>query len=386
LGQFAFAEPAQITQAREDIEALQALLDDLDEQLSVAVEDYNYAVASLQETQAAAERTRLLLTQAESDLAVANAQLSDRLVEIYKEGQLGALETLLGVSSFSQLVNRLDWLQRMSGQDAKLVDDVESYRDEKTIRSEELAQQLEEEQALMVQAEAARETVEERLAANEIALADRKDELAQLIREEEERQARLAEEARKAAEEAARKAAEEAARKAAEEAERKAAEEAAARTTTTVKKTTTTTEKKTTTTEAEGTDTTTATTTIPVDAPDSATGAAVVEIALKYLGCPYVWAAEGPDSFDCSGLVRYVYKQVGITLPHSSRLQANYGTAVAKADLQPGDLIFFYNPIHHVAIYIGDGQMVHAAGTGKGVRIDYVSSHRSYNCARRIIN
>jgi cell wall-associated NlpC family hydrolase len=80
----------------------------------------------------------------------------------------------------------------------------------------------------------------------------------------------------------------------------------------------------------------------------------------------------------------YVYKKVGISLPHSSRMQAGYGSAVSRDSLMPGDLLFFYTPIHHVAIYIGNGKMVHAAGVGKGVRIDEVWT-RSYNCARRIL-
>jgi cell wall-associated NlpC family hydrolase len=99
----------------------------------------------------------------------------------------------------------------------------------------------------------------------------------------------------------------------------------------------------------------------------------VVAIALKYLGRPYVWAASGPRSFDCSGFTRFVYAQVGVSLPHSSRMQINYGARVARANLKPGDLLFFYSPIHHVAIYIGGGKMVHAPHRGDVVSIDPVT-------------
>lgn len=98
----------------------------------------------------------------------------------------------------------------------------------------------------------------------------------------------------------------------------------------------------------------------------------VVQIAMKYLGRPYVWAASGPRTFDCSGFTRFVYAQVGVSLPHSSRLQINYGARVSRANLQPGDLLFFYSPIHHVAMYIGNGKMVHAPHTGDVVSIDPV--------------
>ncbi len=73
------------------------------------------------------------------------------------------------------------------------------------------------------------------------------------------------------------------------------------------------------------------------------------------LGAPYVWAAAGPSSFDCSGLTMWCYRQIGISLPHSSRAQINVGQRVSRANLQPGDLVFFGSPIHHVGMYVGGG-------------------------------
>ncbi len=98
--------------------------------------------------------------------------------------------------------------------------------------------------------------------------------------------------------------------------------------------------------------------------------AGIVSIALRYLGCRYVWAASGPRTFDCSGFAMFVYAQVGVSLPHSSRAQINSGARVSRDNLQPGDLVFFGSPIHHVGIYIGGGNMVHAPHTGDVVSID----------------
>jgi len=104
--------------------------------------------------------------------------------------------------------------------------------------------------------------------------------------------------------------------------------------------------------------------------PARAPRSGVVDIALKYLGRPYRWGASGPNSFDCSGFTMFVYAQVGVRLPHSSRAQIGYGDRVSRANLQPGDLVFFGSPIHHVGMYIGNGKMVHAPHTGDVVSID----------------
>ena len=99
---------------------------------------------------------------------------------------------------------------------------------------------------------------------------------------------------------------------------------------------------------------------------------AVIDLAHKQLGKPYVWGAEGPNSFDCSGLIYYVYKNAaGITLPRTSSDQYSAGVAVSRSNLKAGDLIFSSTDgtgnITHVAIYVGDGQMIHAPRNGKNV-------------------
>lgn len=106
--------------------------------------------------------------------------------------------------------------------------------------------------------------------------------------------------------------------------------------------------------------------------PARAPRSGVVRIALKYLGRPYRWAAAGPNAFDCSGYTMFVYAQVGVSLPHSSRAQINSGPRVSRANLRPGDLVFFGSPIHHVGIYIGNGKMVHSPHSGDVVSIDPV--------------
>ena len=125
----------------------------------------------------------------------------------------------------------------------------------------------------------------------------------------------------------------------------------------------------------------------PAAAPASGGSSAAqtaVDTAMAQLGDPYVWAAAGPDAFDCSGLVQFAYAAAGIQLPHSSSMQSTMGSPVARSALLPGDLVFFYSPVSHVGIYIGNGQMVHASTSGEPVKTASVDSMPSYNNARRI--
>jgi len=101
-------------------------------------------------------------------------------------------------------------------------------------------------------------------------------------------------------------------------------------------------------------------------------GSQALRFALTKRGDPYVWGAAGPGSFDCSGLVLWAYSQVGIGLPHFTGDQWNMGVHVARADLQPGDLVFFYPDIGHVGLYIGNGLMVDAPTFGEPVQVQPV--------------
>lgn len=128
----------------------------------------------------------------------------------------------------------------------------------------------------------------------------------------------------------------------------------------------------------------------------NSTAQKIIELAKQQLGKKYVWGAAGPNSFDCSGLTKYIYGKVGIKLERVSYSQATQGIKVSKSKLQPGDLVFFSGinassssaRISHVGIYIGNGKFIHAANSKRGVvtdelNSDYYSTH--YVTARRVI-
>ena len=115
----------------------------------------------------------------------------------------------------------------------------------------------------------------------------------------------------------------------------------------------------------------------PVEKPEekpvnnSNAASAVVNLAYSKIGSPYVWGAEGPNSFDCSGFTSYIFRNAaGVSLPRTSSAQSGYGITVSKSNLQAGDLVFFNTSgkgVSHVGIYVGGGKMIHSPSSGKTV-------------------
>jgi cell wall-associated NlpC family hydrolase len=135
---------------------------------------------------------------------------------------------------------------------------------------------------------------------------------------------------------------------------------------------------------AQAAPTTEAVSAAPAEAAASSAAQVAVNTAMAQRGKPYVWGGAGPNSFDCSGLTQFAYRAAGISLPHSSRMQSTIGTPVSRANLRPGDLVFFYSPVSHVGMYIGNGQMVHAPTSGSVVKVVNVDYMPSFAGGRRL--
>ncbi len=122
----------------------------------------------------------------------------------------------------------------------------------------------------------------------------------------------------------------------------------------------------------------------------TALGPQAVTLAKAQLGKPYQWGAAGPNKFDCSGLVQYVYLNLGVALPRVSGQQAGAGVHVDRKDLQPGDLVFFKlsgTRIDHVGIYVGKGRFIHAPSKHNPVRVDSLNNswwRRKFKGGRRL--
>ncbi len=371
----------------------------LDDQLGKTVEAWDGASYDLGRVKKQLTANQASLTVAERAQQHAQQLVQSRLVTIYESNQPTTIDVVLGSSNLGDLIDRLQAARSVATSDRQLAQQATRVRDQLASARRAL-QKSEHRRAASVQQLANQKVqIGAMLAQRRRLLSSVQTELTTMRAQEARRQAELAAEARRrlATEQAALR------RQAAERARAAEAAAAAPKTlppaaTTTAATTTvvTTTAPATTTatvpvvtdptsTVPDGvTDPTTTTTAdtppvvLPAGHPDAAT------IALRYLGVPYLWGGESPKGFDCSGLVAYVYAQLGITLPHFAAAQYQLGVAVPRDQLQPGDLVFF-DALDHVGIYIGGGQFVHAPHTGDVVKITTLAAYGGgYVGARRI--
>ena len=369
----AIANPS-IKSKRAQAQAVLAEIHKTDAQLEQAIEAYNYANVQLDQIDADLHSNARHLAIARKSLGAAQSHIADRLRAIYVNGDGGgSVEVILGAQSLDDLLNRLDMVQRVGDQDAKVLKAVKVFRKEVEQRRERLRTARAAQQRVVAERASRKQSIESQLAQRERMLAGIQDEIRQLQAEEARRQAWLAAEAQ------ARFAAQQQAAAAAANAQRVAAADAS-----------------TTVLAAPGGDLLDAAAPavpgadlLDAAAPEAAIPAAppsryggVVGIAMQYLGVPYVWGGAGPNGFDCSGLVAYVYAQIGVSLPHHAASDYSLGTPVAQSDLQPGDLVFF-SGLGHMGIYIGGGQMIHAPHTGDVVKISSIY-RGGYVGARRL--
>jgi cell wall-associated NlpC family hydrolase len=351
----------------------------LDLQFGRTVEAWHGAQYELDKTRRQLATDRALLRAAKQQEQIALARVRARLIALYESSdEPTTISILLGSSTVSDLIGRFDAAQAISAADHRLAVETTAART-RYAATERRTRATEQRRAVAVsQLDSQRRQIGSMLAQRRQLLSSIQSQVATLKAQEVRRQAVLAAQARaRLAQEQALLRQQAAARAAAA---RNAAQPAP---TTTVAPATDTT---TTTTTSTTTSATTSTPAVPTPAPANLSGGhpEAATIALKYLGVPYAWGGATPGGFDCSGLVMYVYGQLGISLPHYAAAQYGFGTPVSRDQLQPGDLVFF-DGLNHVGIYIGGGDMVHAPETGDVVKITPLSDFgASYVGARRL--
>ena len=285
----------------------------LDRKVEIATEDYNVARAKHAKLAAQRDKAAARVAKAEKRIGTLQKHLGTRAKGMYRSGQLGFLEVLLGAKSFEQMARTWDLLKELNVSDAQAVSEMKQARVEaEKARKDYSAKAASAKHQVKIMS-FKKSSITSQLATRKVKLHGLESEIAALQAQEEARQAAVA-------------------RSWTQRRSRGAGGRV-------------------------------------FPPPTRAPRSEIMSIARRYIGAPYVWAAAGPNTFDCSGFTMFVYQQVGVSLPHSSRAQINSGQRVSRGDLQPGDLVFFGSPIHHVGIYAGGGMMIHAPHTGDVVKI-----------------
>ena len=346
----ATADPSAIAAKQAEANRVLAQIDALDMRVSAAAEAYNAANLQLDRIKADQRQNRFLLGIARSNFGRAQKLLRERLVALYTSGGTteSTLEIVLGAQSLRELMNRLDTAEQVSAQDTQVLGQVRRFRAQMRRRKALLARANARQTRVVAQRAARKAEIARQLAVRQQLLSQIRDRIAAMQAAERRRQAELRRQLQ------ARLAAQQRAARRVEEPTATAVEPTSAPTATAA-------------------------------APPSQYGG-VVGIAMRYLGVRYQWGGASPSTgFDCSGLVMFVYSQVGVSLPHSTYALWGMGAPVDRSQLQPGDLVFF-SGLGHMGIYVGGGQFIHAPHTGDVVKISSMSGYytSAYVGARRI--
>ncbi|HEX6700853.1 MAG TPA: NlpC/P60 family protein [Gaiellaceae bacterium] len=385
------AAPPPIAQKQVQAAHVLAEISRIDSDLGRTVDAYDGARVRLAATRRELRVAELRLARARANLRIAQARLERRLVAIYESDRPSPLEILLGASSLADLVDRVEAARAVARQDRHIADAAAAWKAELARRE----QRLEHEQAARAREVAKLGTtkaeIEAKLARRRTLLASIRSQIVVLRARERARERRLAAEARARL---ARERLVALARVREREAARRRAL-AARRSRQTAR-------------PAPAANPPSAPsppspppappappppappppappTPPPPPAPIGGGHPETAAIAARYLGVPYRWGGASPAGFDCSGLVMYVYAQIGIALPHYTVAQYGLGVPVSREGLQPGDLVFF-DGLGHVGIYIGANQFIHAPHTGDVVKVSTITGWyaRTYVGARRV--
>lgn len=351
LSQTANAAPSA---DKPSLEEVRDKVDALYHQAESATEKYNAAQVKTTEQRKQVDTLLDDVAKRTQELNEARDKLGSFAAAQYRTGAAAPdTATFLLADSPQDYFDQTQLMNRLTGREKEAVDDFVTQQSETMKKRREAADSLQTLTQAQGDLKTAKATVQQKL-------SDARELLSDLTAEE---KARLAAIEKQKEEEAQRKAAELAKQQAAaeqqreEEAAQKAAAEAAAKE-----------QSASTSTDSSSSSSTSTPAPAPEPAPAPSKADQAVAFAQAQIGKPYVWGATGPDSYDCSGLTGAAWKAAGVDLPRTTWDQVNAGTTVSLADAQPGDLIFFYDDISHVGLYIGDGMMIHAPKPGANVR------------------
>ncbi|MFG2590867.1 NlpC/P60 family protein [Streptomyces sp. NPDC048438] len=348
--QSATAAPAE---PKPSIEEVQKKVDALYRQAGTATQQYNKAKSASAGQRSKVDALLEAAAKRADKLNETRRELGNYATAQYRSGSIAPTATFFLADDPQSYFDQDQLMARMTSQQQKAVADFRTQQKEAAAKRVEATKSLE----TLTESQATLRTSKQQV---QTKLTEARSLLSKLTAEE---KARLAELERKKEAEAKRKAEELARQQAAKEKAEQAAEEEAGQ-------------------EEAGSGTGTETGGTGSDSGYASKAEKVLAFARAQIGKPYVWGATGPSSYDCSGLTQAAWKEAGVDLPRTTWDQVEVGTRVATADLQPGDLVFFYDDISHVGIYKGDGMMIHAPKPGANVREESIYYMPIYGSVR----
>jgi cell wall-associated NlpC family hydrolase len=338
-----------VTSKRAQAQQVMGQLAHLSDSLERARSQYDASTQQLAKIQNDLRVNGYELKLAKHNLKASQRVIAQRLVTLYTSDQASTLEVVLGARSLDDMITRMDSAKSITGLDARVLSQVKTFRAAVKRNHELLAKARVSQQRVVSQRASAKASIESQINQQNSLLSSIKGEIAKIVAADAARQRQLA---------------------------------AAAQQRITLQHRVS---------QAQSQETIVGVSAVAPQAetvvapPSSFSGA--VGVAMSELGKPYVWAAAGPDSFDCSGLIVYAFAAVGKSLPHSTYALYSLGVPVSRDQLQPGDLVFF-DGLGHAGIYIGGDQFVHAPHSGDVVKISSLSEDwyaSTYVGARRIL-
>jgi cell wall-associated NlpC family hydrolase/regulator of replication initiation timing len=316
---------AQVASLSQQADTIRQQIKNLDTDLEIAVEGHNAAKLEFDRLTLELADSRALLDRLQAEQALQHQIFDDRLIAVYKTGDINFLNIILSSQSLEELLSQITYISRINEEDIKLEHQLKERADTIAGLTEQIDDKRNAQMVLEKKLAIQKEDIERKIEERRHSLQQVDAQVKQILDQEAERQ--RAEAARAASE--------------------KEALLQHLRVSDEVQK-------------------------------------QVVETAFRYLGVPYVWGGESPEGMDCSGLTKYVYRQHGIDLPHNAAMQFKLGTPVEVKDLQPGDLLFWGpGDPHHVAMYIGNGKYIEAPNFDEVVCISDFQVDEDYAGARR---